>query len=47
MKIENVLQRFSCISFLFKPPWPGFVECFVTNLINLTKIKTNIIMNAN
>ena len=21
MKIENVLQRFSCISFLFKPPW--------------------------
>ena len=21
MKIENMLQRFSCISFLFKPPW--------------------------
>ena len=21
MKIENLLQRFSCISFLFKPPW--------------------------
>ena len=21
MKIENMLQRFSCISFLFKSPW--------------------------
>ena len=21
MKIENMLQRLSCISFLFKPPW--------------------------
>ena len=21
IKIENMLQRFSCISFLFKPPW--------------------------
>ena len=21
MKIENMSQRFSCISFLFKPPW--------------------------
>ena len=21
MKIENMLQKFSCISFLFKPPW--------------------------
>ena len=21
MKIENMLQRFSCISFLFKAPW--------------------------
>ena len=21
MKTENMLQRFSCISFLFKPPW--------------------------
>ena len=21
MKIENMLQRFICISFLFKPPW--------------------------
>ena len=21
MKVENMSQRFSCISFLFKPPW--------------------------
>ena len=21
MKIENMLKRFSCTSFLFKPPW--------------------------
>ena len=25
MKIENTLQRFSCISFLFKPTWSHFV----------------------
>ena len=21
IKMENILQRFNCISFLFKPPW--------------------------
>ena len=31
MKIENMLQRFSCISFLFKPPWYQ-VLCFCSHL---------------
>ena len=26
MKIGNMLQRFSCISFLFKPPWSYLVK---------------------
>ena len=26
MKIENMLQRLSCISILFKPPWKFVVE---------------------
>ena len=29
MKIENMLQRFSCISFLFKPP------CYSGNLMGI------------
>ena len=28
MKIENMLQRFSCISFLFKPPWSKIIKSF-------------------
>ena len=28
MKIENMLQRLSCISFLFKPPWSNEIQNF-------------------
>ena len=31
MKIENILERFSCIAFLFKPP------CMYENLSSWTK----------
>ena len=31
MKIENILERFSCIAFLFKPP------CMYENLCSWTK----------
>ena len=48
MKIENMLQRFSCISFLFKPPWfdefmipPSRDKCSkkIKNGVKLTRLK--------
>ena len=33
MKIKNILQRFSCISSLFKPPW--FVLIFKVILTSM------------
>ena len=35
MKIENMLQRFSCISFLFKPPWSIKVAMLCEKLLLL------------
>ena len=43
MEIENVLQIFSCISFLFKPPW--YLEGLnglVVNNIHVEKYISNV-----
>ena len=35
MKIENILERFSCISFLFKPPWSKKPHSLILKVPNL------------
>ena len=37
MKIENMLQRFSCISFSFKPPCAKSLKLHSTNFLQYTK----------
>ena len=44
MKIENMLQRFSCISFLFKHPW---VDRDVTSTLGILNANlTRAILNT-
>ena len=34
MKVENMLQRFSCISFLLKPPWLQIAFAKLENILS-------------
>ena len=44
MKIENMLQRFTCISFLFKPPWSREKEKVLFKIRNLVTRSVKVIL---